>query len=171
MAIIRSKDPLYVRWINMNDTNKREFYDAYKDSDIDFIDPSTNNLNELEKQWETYLGMTKPFRRRSDWIMLKYMECTNEDIYNLLKSELIKDAINPNELVTPDDIMSEAAYIPDNEKADYARILAPIVGSPDFEEKVKEAEDWMLDTGFVLIIPLTSDFYGHNMERRTEENF
>ena len=171
MAIIRSKDPLYVRWINMNDTNKREFYDAYKDSDIDFIDPSTNNLNELEKQWETYLGMTKPFRRRSDWIMLKYMECTNEDIYNLLKSELIKDAINPTELVTPDDIMSEAAYIPDNEKADYARILAPIVGSPDFEEKVKEAEDWMLDTGFVLIIPLTSDFYGHNMERRTEERW
>lgn len=153
---------------------KKILYQDMKASDLAFIDPAlinAKNLEELETGWEKFMGMTKPFRRRSDWIMLDIIGCTNEDMYNELKQVILGGDLPKSKIVTPDDMLSESAFIPAADDINYEEVLAPVVHDPDFQNKVYEAEEWMMQTGFVVIIPIAIDHNGNSTERITNERW
>lgn len=159
---------LLAKWQELPPVKKEDLYDTMDNADLRFIDPAFTAMDSLEKAWEDFMNMTKPFRRRSDWIMLDILGCTNEDLYNEMKSNFLGDNLYGSDLVTPDDMLSEAAFIPAADNINYAQVLAPIVEDPDFALKVKEANEWMLATGFVVIVPIVKDPYGNSAKRDVE---
>lgn len=167
------KNPILIKWDSLNPTAKDEFYYAMTQADLRYINPAYANTNieldDLEKKWEDFMGMTKPFRRRSDWIMLEYIGCTNETMYNIIKSIKLGQDMYSSDRVTPDDMISESAFIPAADDIDFGMVLSTVIESPNFWALRKEAEDWMKETGFVLIIPDTTiDGYNEMSERELD---
>ena len=55
-----------------------------KSQDLYIMDPMETNPDEIGKQWDNYMSMTKPFRRRADWITLEYLGLNNQQIYEFI---------------------------------------------------------------------------------------
>lgn len=57
--------------------------------DLVLIYPIGNDEDQLEKLWNDYNQMTKPFRRRSDWIAHQYFGMNNQTMYEIIKSTIV----------------------------------------------------------------------------------
>ena len=129
------------------------YREEFEKQDLYYVSPWCNILEELEKEWEKFNTMTKPFRRKSDWIHLEYIGITNEEIYNLLKSNLLEGPIYSDQLASPDNvdkdegeyinyIVSENSFIPAADNIEFDRVFRSNADS----RKMKLAKDWMKDT-------------------------
>jgi len=140
----------------------REYYNQFNTQDLKFIDIHTSELSILEKDWSDFNMMTKPFRRKSDWIQLEYLGITNEEIYNVLKSWLLNSPIYDEDLITPDNIeqdvepyddtvlIGESTFIPAGENIDFDALAS----SKDFAKEVLMAEEWSNETGLIIMSPV-----------------
>ena len=141
------------------------YMEDFKRQELYFINPlNTNNLELLEKEWSDFNSMTKPFRRKSDWIQLEYLGIGNEEIYNILKSYLSDFPIFNRELATPDNvdtqdvekydegIVAESTFIPAADDIDFDRVFK----ANNSARNLKLAKDWMKDTDFIMITPSSS---------------
>ena len=155
----------------------QEKIETYKEDfqrqDLYYIDPflifytGQDKLDLLDKQYDQYHTMTKSFRRKSDWIHLEYIGVNNEDIYNIIKSDSIKDdIINNPTYVDPDttsssdleeyeakEVLFESDFIPAADNIDYQEVL----NSKNLDRSIPLAKKWMNDTDFILMIPPKSE--------------
>ena len=148
----RFSNPILRKWNELPEYKQQEFYDFMRDSGYKFINPETRHLDILERQWQEYMEIHKDYRLKSDYVVLEYIGCTNETLYNIIKSALLKDNLYADEVVTPNDILEESA-ISSNEHFDIAAVINKVLDYPDYALRCEEAEKWMDETGFVMLIP------------------
>ncbi len=72
-----------------NPQNIQLALDDAKAQDLVLIYPIGNDEDQLEKLWNDYNQMTKPFRRRSDWIAHQYFGMNNQTMYEIIKSTIV----------------------------------------------------------------------------------
>lgn len=148
---------------NMSQEKKDAYKQEFINQDLKYVCPFPGcTLEELEYQWNEFNQMTKPFRRKSDWIHLEYLGIANEEIYNIFKNHLISSPINNDDLAYPDNqdsevseeygdtlLMTESEFIPaaDNVNADVA------LSNINIDKSFELAEQWCKETGFVMILP------------------
>ena len=134
-----------------------------KSQDLYIMDPMETNLDEIGKQWDNYMSMTKPFRRRADWITLEYLGLNNQQIYEFIYNKANGYILFGNEpeehgnvgtsydnlyLVKED---SELTYIPpNNEVPTYEEFMNSI---PDIDIKVQMAVEYQFKTGYIILKP------------------
>ena len=148
----RFSNPILRKWNELPEYKQQEFYDFMRDSGYKFINPETRHLDILERQWQEYMEIHKDYRLKSDYVVLEYIGCTNETLYNIIKSALLKDNLYADEAVNPNDILEESA-ISSNEHFDIAAVINKVLDYPDYALRCEEAEKWMDETGFVMLIP------------------
>ena len=116
--------------------------------------------DELNKSYDMYMGMTKPFRRRADWITLNYLGLNNQQLYDFAmqdfyKAKKITDEKNRvfdgNAATSYDDLHINESYIPDHEKI--ADIDMCFAGRTDMAYLSEIAQEWIADTGIVIVDP------------------
>ena len=62
-----------------------------KNQDLYIVQPNFGaKETELDLAYEKFMSMTKPFRRRADWITLEYFGMTNQTIYDISKLECLR---------------------------------------------------------------------------------
>lgn len=134
--------------------------------DLYIVEPDPDFSEEdLDIAWDKYMSMTKPFRRKADWIMLQYIGMDNTEIYNAMKSRMFRvysrfanvidgdvgysgDPINLSEEATEGD---ELYYIPPSQRVED---LDSMLGQVDnLNQKMEEADDYFKQTGLIMIIP------------------
>lgn len=157
---------------SMNEERIETYKLDFARQDLFYIDPflalyhGNDALDKLNIQYDQYHTMTKPFRRKSDWIQLEYIGINNEDIYNILKGHLIKGdiVVDPNysdpDTVSSDiseyesdTVITEAEFRSASEDIDYKRMLDNV----NMNRVLPIANQWMRDTEFILMVPPTSE--------------
>ena len=132
-----------------------------KSQDLYFMDPySIITTKEVEEAWDRYQSMTKPFRRRADWIMLERIGLTNQQLYDYMYNQSLGHVtqlpMTDGNVGTSEDPIynmreNYLQYIPpNNEVPDMENLIANI---EDFELKRQEAEEYMRQTGYIILIP------------------
>lgn len=71
----------------------------------------TRNLVDLETLWDAYQHMILKHRRESDWKSIELFGMSNLNHYQLLKSEFLKNNINPGEETLYDKLVKESSTI------------------------------------------------------------
>lgn len=152
---------------SLNPEKTETYKEDFKRQDLYYIDPFLALYPDVDKaldllnvQYDQYHTMTKPFRRKSDWIQLEYIGVNNEDIYNILKGNLIKHdiTVDPN-FTDPDTTTSDISeyesevlfedFTPAADNIDYKQVLA----SKNLDRAIPMANKWMRDTEFILMVP------------------
>ena len=66
--------------------------------DLIIFVPNINAYSEeeLDELYDKYMGMTKPFRRKADWITLQYFGMSNQTLYEIMKSIKLLDNKRPD---------------------------------------------------------------------------
>ena len=136
--------------------------DAEK-QDLPIINPMLDNEEIIDREWERYNSYTKPFRRKSDWIALQYFGMDNMQIYDHLKSDMYgKEYVKVGKITdgncgSSDDPLNlaesadELYYVPVSQRVDdIDQALSTI---DNLDNKMEEAEQYMKDQGYVLLIP------------------
>ena len=136
--------------------------DAEK-QDLPIINPMLDNEEIIDREWERYNSYTKPFRRKSDWIALQYFGMDNMQIYDHLKSDMYgKEYVKVGKITdgncgSSDDPLNlaesadELYYVPVSQRVDdIDQALSTI---DNLDNKMEEAEQYMRDQGYVLLIP------------------
>lgn len=132
--------------------------------DLVIIDPTLNDDEVIDREWDRYNSCTKPFRRKADWITLTYFGLTNQQIYDYLKHMMYDKMYTTGAMVsdgncgTSDDPInisegynSDIQYVPDSQQVeDIDRALYTI---EDVERKMEIGDQYMKDTGYILLIP------------------
>lgn len=132
-----------------------------KSQDLYIMDPyGIITTKEVEEAWDRYQSMTKPFRRRSDWIMLERIGLTNQQLYDYMYNQSLGHVtqlpMTDGNVGTSEDPIynmreNYLQYIPpNNEVPDMENLIANI---EDFELKRQEAEEYMRQTGYIILIP------------------
>lgn len=98
-------------------------------------------LEELEELWKNFELMTVTFRRISDTKSVELFGITNQEHYEKLKSEFLKDDIEDK---TVEDVIKEI-----NESA----TETPEVGISYTPVDIEHAMEWMLHSGYPIIYP------------------
>ena len=144
------------------------FEDA-KSQDLYIMDPMEKDFEIIQKQWDNYMSMTKPFRRRADWITLEYLGLNNQQIYDFCYNRANKDIIDPyydpsdievSNIGTSEDPLyniseSDLTYVPpNNEVPSYEDFINSI---EDLDLKLKEADEYSKQTGYVILRPPYAD--------------
>ena len=132
-----------------------------KSQDLYIIDPTETDKKKIETQWDNYMSMTKPFRRRADWITLEYLGLNNQQIYDFVynRAERAKTSETPhiNGNVGSSDqsingiYESDISYYPANQEVPSMEILIDSI--ENFDLKAQEAHEYMQQTGYIIIIP------------------
>lgn len=137
--------------------------DAAK-QDLVIINPILNNEEKIDEEWDRYNSYTKPFRRRADWITLKYFSLTNQQIYDYLKHEMydriyVKDAIltdgncgtSEDPLNLAEATTDELYYVPDSSKVEDIDDMLDTIDNLD--QKMEIGNQYMRDTGYIMLLP------------------
>ena len=143
----------------------------------------TEDLADLEKQWDEFNQMHKKLRRESDWVSIELFGKTNEERYNEIKSSILRNAKIPNpfdnDYIPPiqaseDPIVSES-YIDDISLHDYDKAVDIIKYST---LDVENAKEWMKRSGKIIIVPTRTlaelenlwDAYGIMIKKHKRES-
>ena len=136
--------------------------DAEK-QDLPIINPMLDEEEIIDREWERYNSYTKPFRRKSDWIALQYFGMDNMQVYDHLKSDMYgKEYVKVGKITdgncgSSDDPLNlaesadELYYVPVSQRVDdIDQALSTI---DNLDNKMEEAEQYMKDQGYILLIP------------------
>ena len=156
-------NPILQKWKDMPKYKKDDFYYMMRSSMYRFIDPDCEVLEDLEKQWYEYMNIHKDYRLKSDYIMLEFLGCNNETLYNILKSAFLKDGLYQFEEAKPEDFLDESAAGKVNE-LNVEGIIQGLNASPNFENLIDAAKEWMDETGFILILPKFNYYSDKDLE-------
>lgn len=116
--------------------------------------------DELNKSYDKYMGMTKPFRRRADWITLNYLGLNNQQIYDFAMQDFFKmkkitneknRVFDGNAASSYDDLHINESYVPDHEKIEDIDMC--FAGRTDMGYISEIAQEWIADTGIILVDP------------------
>lgn len=132
-----------------------------KSQDLYIIDPTETDKKKIEEQWNNYMSMTKPFRRRADWITLEYLGLNNQQIYDFIYNRAEGSISNKfphinGNIGTSDQSLNGIyetyiSYYPTNQEVpDMDDLINSI---ENFDLKVQEAYEYMKQTGYIIIIP------------------
>lgn len=138
-----------------------------KKQDLIIMDPRMDRYNdetEFDKRWDAYSGMTKPFRRKADWITIEYIGMSNQEIYDAVKSQSISNEVTPTKVrdtsvrldiegfVVKEDSTTDLSYTSAADNVDVESILANM-DNADIEINNASAINWMNNTGKIMICP------------------
>ena len=146
--------------------------------DLIIFVPNINAYSEeeLDELYDKYMGMTKPFRRKADWITLQYFGMSNQTLYEIMKSIKLLDNKRPdvsmnNASGSSDDPIFLEMYMddmPDTTDHPNIRYVSAAddinVGNVlnDFSPtpaQMEDAEAWEKETDFILM-PLHTETLG-----------
>lgn len=169
-----------------NSPNKiRDAKQEADSQDLYIIDPGERNPDKIEEQWNHYMGMTKPFRRKADWITLNYFGLTNQQIYDFIYNRSVsrqafsKPSVNHNigdsyQNIDGTNTVTESytQFLPPNQEVPDMMDLINSLESKNggFDKLANEAKDYMDKTGYIILIPgayadlnsLEHAFYAYN---------
>ena len=148
--------------------------------DLYIIDPGLVSLKIAQEQWDKYNSMTKPFRRKADWITLDHFGLTNQQIYDFVYNKLMGNITDKgfphidgnvgNSYQSLNGIYSEAytRYTPVSQSI--PDMISIINSIENFDMKADEAEEYMNQTGLIILVPgrypninsLEHAFYAYN---------
>lgn len=132
--------------------------------DLIIIDPTLNDDEVIDKEWDRYNSCTKPFRRKADWITLNYFGLINQQIYDYLKHMMyermytVSAGVSDGNCGTSEDpinisegFSSDIQYVPDSQQVE--DIDQAICSIEDVDRKMEIGDQYMKDTGYILLIP------------------
>lgn len=127
--------------------------DEARKQDLYIITPQyTYNEEGLEKAYEDYMSMTKPFRRRADWITLEFFGLSNQIIYDISKAKCLKlrvPSITMNDAVGSGDTPVIESYVSASDDIDMDNMIRAIMMNRDNLDE--QGMYWENQTGFVLL--------------------
>lgn len=146
--------------------------------DLVIFVPNINAYSEeeLDELYDKYMGMTKPFRRKADWITLQYFGMSNQTLYEIMKSIKLLDNKRPNASMnnasgSSDDPIFLEMYMDDMPDATDHPNIRYVSAADDINvgnvlndfsptpAQIKDAEAWEKETDFILM-PLHTETLG-----------
>lgn len=133
-----------------------------ENQDIIIMSPRFSDYDrddDLDIRWERYNQMTKPFKRRSDWITLEFFGLTNQDIYEIMKGIKMESRIYNTPIINPigssDEAYNESTIKDeyDMTETDRLRGIIDALTGDDLIQANNKAKDYMAKTGFIMICP------------------
>lgn len=132
------------------------------EEDLYIVDPTLEpGSQELIDAYDKYMSMTKPFRRKADWLTLDVLGLTNQQIFDYLYNVSMKndwnadrDAYNSYQNIdesAPVDIPND--FVPVMDKpVDFESLTAQFTG-PEWNMRIEQLSDWSAETGYMAINP------------------
>lgn len=144
---------------NRSYKRRKEAMEQATKEDLYIIDPFIQNEQELDRAWEKYMSMTKPFRRKADWITLEYLGMTNQTIYDEVKNSIYRQQstkyssfLDGNVARSGDPLHLMESYTPAQDEV--VDIDAALGNIKDLDLKLMDCLNYAKDNGFVLVNPM-----------------
>lgn len=149
---IKMTEDLYIsdyinELLSINEDYKEKETNRFEDDTNMFIINNSDNLNDLENEWEEYNSMPKDQRRMSDWKSEELYGSNNKERYDKMKSDLLaKDDFDISDIPLEENVLNEEV---EDDKIKFSDIKYSA-------DAVDAAESWSLHSMRVIIHPVES---------------